>query len=146
MTDSKNGQTFQRFGVEGAPLLAALHADAFQGGEIWDEASFVSLLGGAGTEALVISLDGHPAGFILTRTVLDETEILTLAVHPHFQRMGLGRRLVESILPKGKIFLEVSVSNRAAKKLYDASGFVQAGVRRGYYQDGSDAIVMISRI
>ncbi|GBR59965.1 ribosomal protein alanine acetyltransferase [Gluconobacter thailandicus F149-1 = NBRC 100600] len=127
-------------------MLAALHADAFQGGEIWDEASFVSLLGGAGTEALVISLDGHPAGFILTRTVLDETEILTLAVHPRFQRMGLGRRLVESILPKGKIFLEVSVSNRVAKKLYDASGFVQAGVRRGYYQDGSDAIVMISRI
>ncbi|GBR11717.1 ribosomal protein S18-alanine N-acetyltransferase [Gluconobacter frateurii] len=146
MTNSKPGQTFQRLGVEGAPLLAALHAEAFQGGEIWDEASFASLLTVPGAEALVVSVDEQPAGFILTRTILDETEILTLAVRPRFQRLGLGRRLVEAVLPKGKIFLEVSVSNNAARSLYYACGFVQAGLRRGYYQDGSDAIVMISRI
>lgn len=146
MTNSKPGQTFQGLGVEGAPVLAALHAEAFQGGEVWDEASFASLLTVPGTEALVVSLEGQPAGFILTRTILDETEILTLALHPRFQRLGLGRGLVEAILPRGKIFLEVSVSNVAAKKLYDRCGFVQAGLRRGYYQDGSDALVMISRI
>lgn len=146
MTNSKPGQTFQGLGVEGAPLLAALHAEAFHGGEIWGEASFASLLTVPGTETLVVSVEEQPAGFILTRTILDETEILTLAVRPRFQRLGLGRRLVEAVLPKGKIFLEVSVSNNAARSLYYACGFVQAGLRRGYYQDGSDAIVMISRI
>lgn len=146
MTDSEPGRVFQRLGVEGSPLLAALHEEAFQGGEVWNEAAFASLLSIPGTEALVVTLEGQPAGFILTRTLLDETEILTLAVSPRFQRRGLGRQLIEKIFPKGQIFLEVSVSNSAARRLYEACGFARAGVRRGYYQDGSDAIVMTSKI
>lgn len=146
MTTAKPDQVFQDLGVEGAPLLAALHEEAFQGGEVWNEAAFASLLSIPGTEALVVTLEGQPAGFILTRTLLDETEILTLAVSPRFQRRGLGRQLIEKIFPKGQIFLEVSVSNTAAMALYEVCGFVRAGVRRGYYQDGSDAIVMTSKI
>lgn len=144
MTPSLPDLIFQVTGVESAPLLAALHEEAFAGGEVWDTDSFTSLLGLPGTEALVVLKGNEPAGFILTRTVMDETEVLTLAVRPSFRRLGLGKSLVEQILPKGKIFLEVSISNNAAKKLYDRCGFIKAGHRRRYYRDGSDALVLVS--
>lgn len=131
-------------GIECAPLLAELHEAAFYGGEVWSAASFIDLLSMQGSEVVIALIDNIPAGFILSRTVLDETEILTLAVHPHFRRRGVGRSLVQAILPKGQVFLEVAVCNNPAAALYEACGFVKAGLRRGYYRDGSDAQVLVS--
>jgi len=131
-------------GIESASLLAALHEVTFRGGEVWDATSFAALLSGLGTEATVALVGESPAGFILSRTVLDETEILTLAVHPDFRRKGIGKSLVQNVLRKGKVFLEVAVCNNPASALYKECGFVKAGVRRGYYRDGSDAQVLVS--
>ncbi|MQR98049.1 GNAT family N-acetyltransferase [Gluconobacter aidae] len=131
-------------GIECAPLLAALHEVTFRGGEVWDATSFAALLSGCGTEATVAVFGTVPAGFILARTILDETEILTLAVHPDFRRRGIGKSLVQNVLGKGKVFLEVSVCNIQAAALYEKCGFVKAGLRRGYYRDGSDAQVLVS--
>lgn len=134
----------QTMGIECAPLLAALHEVTFRGGEVWDATSFADLLSMQGTEAVIALINNNPAGFILSRTVLDETEILTLAVHPDFRRRGIGRFLVKNVLAKGKVFLEVAVCNNPAVGLYEQCGFVKAGFRRGYYRDGSDAHVLVS--
>ncbi len=134
----------QTMGIECAPLLAELHEVTFRGGEVWSAASFIDLLSMQGTEAVIALIDNIPAGFILSRTVLDETEILTLAVHPYFRRRGVGRSLVQAILPKGQVFLEVAVCNNPAAALYEKCGFVKAGLRRGYYRDGIDAQVLVS--
>ncbi|WP_349291902.1 GNAT family N-acetyltransferase [Gluconobacter sp. Dm-73] len=131
-------------GIECAPLLAELHEAAFHGGEVWSAASFIDLLSMHGTEVVIALIDNSPAGFILSRTVLDETEILTLAVHPYFRRRGVGMSLVQAILSKGQVFLEVAVCNNPAAALYEKCGFVKAGLRRGYYRDGSDAQVLVS--
>lgn len=131
-------------GIECAPLLAALHEVTFRGGEVWDATSFATLLSTRGTEVTVAVIGSVPAGFILSRTILDETEILTLAVHPDFRRRGIGKALVQNVLGKGKVFLEVAVCNNRAAALYEACGFVKAGLRRGYYRDGSDAQVLVS--
>ena len=113
--------------------LAALHAAAFPAS--WDAAAFAGLLGQPGVFAEV-----GQNGFILIRAVADEAEILTLAVRPEARRRGLGARLVETAADRAagmgaeRLFLEVAEDNAAARGLYAACGFTEAGRRRGYYR------------
>jgi len=82
----------------------------------------------------VAELDGVVAGFAAWRGVGDgEWELLNIAVDPAFRRRGLGRALVAA-LPAGRTFIEVRESNAAARALYVTCGFVEWGVRRGYYK------------
>ncbi|WP_426020567.1 ribosomal protein S18-alanine N-acetyltransferase [Brevundimonas sp. DWR2-3-1b1] len=125
--------------------LAALHAQAFAAP--WSAREFADLLSQPG----VVSI-AETDGFVLIRIVLDEAEILTLAVLPKARRLGLGRRLVEEAAvaaTKGgaaRLFLEVAEDNAPARALYDRAGFSQIGRRKAYYAaaDGSrtDAVVM----
>ncbi|WP_427790233.1 ribosomal protein S18-alanine N-acetyltransferase [Brevundimonas diminuta] len=127
-------------------LLAAIHAEAFD--TPWDEAAFSDLSTSPGVFAVV---EGD--GFILIRVVVDEAEILTLAVRPAARRAGLGARLVEAAVVRAaalgadRMFLEVAEGNSVARALYARSGFVEMGRRRGYYShaDGSreDALTLV---
>ncbi len=88
----------------------------------------------------------HPVGgLILLRTAADEAEILTLAVHPEARRRGVGHALLTSGLAlsdAAAVFLEVAAANLPALALYYAAGFSQCGLRRQYYADGGDALVL----
>ncbi|MEE2526687.1 GNAT family N-acetyltransferase [Hyphobacterium sp. HN65] len=125
--------------------LAALHARCFPSG--WPAAEIARLISETGVIALKAG-DDEPTGFILVRRVADEAEILTLAVDPEHRRHGHARALLTSaseiLIASGtlKFFLEVSGGNTAAISLYSLAGFSQAGRRRAYYSDGSDALVM----
>ncbi|MCH4092482.1 ribosomal protein S18-alanine N-acetyltransferase [Acetobacter sp.] len=133
-------------------VLADLHASAFEGGACWPESAFAELFTTPGTQAFVASEQGEPIGFVLIRIVLDEAEILTLAVAPERRRRGVARKLLETVeqgLEKKqitKLFLEVSTKNISAEALYTTAGFRAAGIRKRYYEDGSDAIVMVRDI
>jgi len=87
-------------------------------------------------------------GFVLARVIVDEAEILTLAVAPAVQRQGLARRLMTAAATRAAsqgaacLFLEVSAANAPARALYAACGFTQVGRRRAYYDDGSDALIL----
>lgn len=126
-------------------VLAGLHATAF--GAPWSRDEFADLLRQPGVLALV-----EPDGFILIRVVLDEAEILTLAVRPEARRAGLGGRLVGrgalAAAQAGavRLFLEVAEDNTAARALYDRAGFGMIGRRKAYYAaaDGArtDALVL----
>ena len=113
-------------------VLAALHAEAF--GSPWDARAFTNLLAQPG-----VLLGVEADGFILIRVVLDEAEILTLAVRPDARRQGLGRRLVERACVAAEdagaasLFLEVAEDNAAARALYARAGFVEIGRRKAYY-------------
>jgi ribosomal-protein-alanine N-acetyltransferase len=78
-------------------------------------------------------------GFILVRSLGPEAEVITLAVAPAARRRGLGRALVETaaaaVAAGGAeaLFLEVAADNAPALALYESTGFVRAGHRRGYY-------------
>lgn len=95
--------------------------------------------------------DGGIAGFICPMQVLDEGQILDLAVAPAFRGRGVGKLLVEHALGtfrrQGAAFvgLEVRPSNTAALNLYARCGFVAEGRRTGYYENGEDAILMSCR-
>ena len=79
----------------------------------------------------------------------DEVHIVTLATHPAYRRRGLSEHLLLQMIDRCRgegarlVTLEVRASNRPAQQLYAKLGFVEVGVRRGYYQDnGEDALLM----
>jgi ribosomal-protein-alanine N-acetyltransferase len=91
-------------------------------------------------------------GFIISRKVLDEAEVLTIAVAPEYRRRGTAAALLECHLSHlamervRRLFLEVDEANRAAKGLYAKFGFVEKGRREAYYRTSggtrSAALVM----
>ena len=91
-------------------------------------------------------------GYIGFLVVADECQINNVAVHPDYRRRGLGREMVDCIIrqteEQGIKFwlLEVRAKNEAAIGLYEDFGFIKVGMRRNYYGEGEDAILMTREI
>lgn len=103
-------------------------------------------------QVTVIEQQGQVVGFCILQPVLDEANLLLMAVHPSQQGKGIGYQLLEASLAMLKndpvqVFLEVRESNIAAIKLYEKSDFHQIDMRKNYYPkaDGSreHAIIMV---
>lgn len=95
--------------------------------------------------------DGQPTvvGMMVNWIILDELHIATIAVHPDYRRMGIGRKLLVQGLQAGVergarlAYLEVRRGNQAAQAMYAGFGFMTSGVRPRYYQDNhEDALLM----
>ncbi len=115
----------------------------------WTERTFRSLLRQPNASLLVAELGDRLAGYAALWFVADEAELGDLAVHPDFRRVGVGAALVGRVLEEARarsvraIYLEVRTSNRAARRLYERTGFEVISVRPRYYtQPVEDAIVM----
>ena len=91
-------------------------------------------------------------GYVCWWVVGDEMHILNLAVHPDARRSGTGRALVQRVLDDAaahaasSVSLEVGRSNEPAAALYRAMGFAETGLRRNYYGEGQDAVIMERRL
>lgn len=91
---------------------------------------------------------GKIAGYLCPSLVLDEGEILDVAVVADYRGLGIGRLLVTTALrvfqERGalRVYLEVRTSNQAAISLYQALGFRETGRRKRYYENGEDALLM----
>jgi polysaccharide biosynthesis protein PslH len=97
-------------------------------------------------DCTVAWMDGRVAGFLVSRRVADgEREILNVAVHPDFRRLGVASTLLRWEMARcpGAIFLEVRESNSSARRLYEGLGFETVGSRPGYYENPNEpGIVM----
>jgi [ribosomal protein S18]-alanine N-acetyltransferase len=89
------------------------------------------------------------AGYAGLLAAGSQGEVLTLAVAGRRWGQGTGSALLEALLAEAarrgctEVFLEVRTDNVRAQLLYRRYGFVQIGIRRGYYQpSGTDALVM----
>ena len=88
------------------------------------------------------AVDGDTvAGYIGSQTVLGESDMMNVAVHPDYRRRGVGRALVLALCEAVKkqmiasaLTLEVRDSNAPAIALYESLGFEQIGLRKNYYQ------------
>jgi ribosomal-protein-alanine N-acetyltransferase len=95
--------------------------------------------------------EGIICGLVIFRTMVDEAEILNLAVASTRRRRGIGSRLMEDALAACKtagvkrIFLEVRESNDAARKFYLRMGFTEVGRRRKYYSESMEDALVLAR-
>ncbi|MDD2457428.1 MAG: ribosomal protein S18-alanine N-acetyltransferase [Eubacteriales bacterium] len=92
-------------------------------------------------------------GYIACYQAADTAQITNLAVLPSFRRHGIGEKLLSALLAWALdnqiavVDLEVRTSNEQAIRLYRKMGFVQVGIRRGYYADNNeDANIMLKNI
>jgi ribosomal-protein-alanine N-acetyltransferase len=125
-------------------VMAAIHATGFSPRDAWSRDVFSLQLEMPNVFGLL-----HPdGGVIVARVAADEAEVLTLAVAPAARRGGIGAALLSEAMTMTAamgaraVFLEVSVANIAAQRVYTRAGFVQAGLRRHYYSDNTDALVL----
>ena len=91
-------------------------------------------------------------GYLVAMPGVDEVHLLNITVAPAHQRQGWARFMLDALAlwSRGQgaqwLWLEVRQSNRPARHLYESHGFVQVGLRKGYYPNGSfqreDAVVM----
>ncbi len=84
-------------------------------------------------------------GFIALRGTAGQWELLNVAVAADHQRQGIATALMQHALAaihNEPVTLEVSTANQAAQALYQKAGFVVLGVRKRFYKDGTDALIM----
>ena len=99
----------------------------------------LELMLGEQAMGLVAIEDGRLLGYVGMMCVLDEGQIINLAVHPDARRRGVGRTLMEAAQTyakeRGIVFLslEVRESNIAARSLYSSLGWEEQGIRKGFY-------------
>lgn len=116
----------------------------------WTRGNFADALK-AGNSCWVMMLNNELIGYAVLMMVLDEAQILNVSIVKSQQRRGYGRLLMEKLIDVSRqynaiqMFLEVRVSNSSARQLYDAMGFNEISIRRGYYpaaQGREDAVLM----
>lgn len=121
-------------------VMVAAFDPAF--GEAWTLPQLAGVMMMPGTWLTIAHVDATPLGFALVRSVLDECELLLLAVAPLWRGRGVGETLLRDSLVtarrKGIISmnLEVRATNNAVR-LYEKAGFEYVHRRPGYYR-GND--------
>ena len=91
---------------------------------------------------------GDVAGYAGVWMMVDVGNITNVAVAPALRRQGIGRYLVDAVVTACRrygmecVTLEVRAGNLAAQRLYETCGFVRVGIRKGYYKDREDAVLM----
>ena len=127
-------------------------------GEAWTRSQLAGILPMGGVSLMIAreaddgeADDGKAIGFSLSRTIVDESELLLIAVLPSHHRRGVGRLLLENFIERARndrtarVHLEVRDGNPAVD-MYLSAGFSPVGRRTNYYHstDGRrfDAITL----
>ena len=111
----------------------------------------IEQLGQRGELGWVVENDGGVTGFLVARAIEDEAEVLNLCIDPAKRRIGNATALLLAVLTQlprlgaRVLFLEVRESNLPAISFYEKHGFVRHGYRPGYYQNPTEAAVLMRR-
>lgn len=115
----------------------------------WTREGMFTFLTREDTMFLAVEEKGSVIGYIGSLLVLDEAEILNVAVRKDKQRAGVGGFLMCGLLrllsERGirTVHLEVRTGNGTARRLYERNGFAVDGIRKNYYSDPvEDAVLM----
>lgn len=129
------------------PQIAELEKLCFN--DPWSENSIASELDNRLSCWLIASDDEKVVGYVGSQTVLGETDMMNIAVHPDYRKQGVGKDLINALIEALKernshsLMLEVRSSNEPAKSLYLKMGFEVVGIRKNYYRNPrEDALIL----
>jgi len=111
-------------------------------GEAWTRSQCIGILAMPGVWLTLAKVDAQVIGFALVRAIMDEAELLLIAVDPAHRRRGVGDALIRSVVAECRgrgvhhLHLEVRANNPAVA-LYTRHDFAKAGVRKAYYRSKS---------
>ena len=115
----------------------------------WSERSIASELENKLAFWLVALEGDMVVGYIGSQTVMDETDMMNVAVHPDYRRCGVAEALVNGLVAYLQktgsrcLTLEVRASNAPAIALYGKLGFTEQGRRKNYYRNPKeDALIL----
>lgn len=138
--------------AQGRDLLRVAELEAFSFPEPWPVALLAFELVHPQSILLVAARGPAPAvGYAVFRHAVGEAELLRVGVAPEERRRGIARAILEEGMARLRresvetCHLEVRTNNPAIH-LYEALGFERTGLRRGYYRDGTDALVMSRKL
>ena len=140
------------FPLEPNHLQACQDLDQRSLGGLWNQEQWHSELAEERRPGIGLWRGGALVAMASGWLVVDELHITVVAVDPLQRRQGLGRQVLQALLSHGqrlgaeRATLEVATSNTAAVALYRALGFRDAGIRRGYYRNGDDALIQWLRL
>lgn len=129
--------------------VARLEALCFS--DPWSESSVASELENE-LSLWLVALEGDTlAGYVGSQTVMGETDMMNVAVHPDFRRQGVGKILILALVEELKardshsLTLEVRASNAPAHALYEKLGFSQVGLRKNYYRNPKEDAYILQK-
>lgn len=115
----------------------------------WSENSIASELSNKLSLWLVAIEDDKVVGYVGSQTVLGETDMMNIAVHPDYRKKGIGTALIVGLIgaleKRGShsLMLEVRISNEVAISVYRKLGFDEVGRRKNYYRNPKeDALIL----
>lgn len=147
---------FRSWNFEDLLRIAEMEAECF-GSERWTYEMFASsfeqegFFGVIGEEIDALG-DKDGVAYGCVQCVGEQSDLLIVAVLPEYRHNGIGttllKRLVSGAKRRGaeKMLLEVRESNTAAQALYRSQGFEEISVRKKYYPDGENALVMVKNL
>ena len=115
----------------------------------WSEKSIASELNNALSLWIVAVEDEKVLGYVGSQTVMGETDMMNVAVHPDYRKQGIATGLITELIGALKkreshcLTLEVRASNEPAKNLYKMLDFEEIGIRKNYYRNPrEDALIL----
>ena len=139
--------TIEQMQAQDVPEVYRIETESIQ--NPWSEKALAEELENSLAVFFVARGEEGIRGYYGLHRVLDEADLVSIAVDERSRRQGLGALLMEHMLDWCKkngivrLMLEVRMSNAPARAMYERFGFVQDGIRRGYYQNPrEDALLM----
>jgi len=119
----------------------------------WSEASIGHYMDQGNTIFLVAKESGSMeiAGYCALMCILNESDLVSIAVREDCRNMGIARELLDIAYGMAAergvemIHLEVRESNQAAISLYESEGFTKDGIRRGFYDKPKEDAILYTR-
>jgi [ribosomal protein S18]-alanine N-acetyltransferase len=142
--------------------MTSAHLDAVLAIEVaayafpWSRGNFIDSIAAGYPARVLVDARGAMLGYFIAMSGVDEMHLLNITVAPVVQGRGHGRHMIASLIAlcrahaARQLWLEVRESNARARAIYTRLGFVQQGVRKGYYPAPfarrEDAVVMSLRL
>lgn len=135
--------------VEDSAAVAEMEQQIFS--DSWSEKSVLETVQQKQFVCFAAEKAGHLLGYLLAYHAADEAEIARIAVQKEARRQGAAGKLMQALEhyceehKMEKLLLDVRESNEAARSFYTKNGFVEDGIRQGFYVNPSEDAVLMSR-